>query len=242
MDPTNGVAPGGEPTHEELNVTYTGDAYRLVERPRVNYRLGAVEGLQIIAGQTDLHALRRVAPRTTERFYETNRKAWYAEPMDPHLFNVIALLREDPATRHAVVFIGDNGVGENDRTCASSVQFLLRRGVVHCVVTMRSWDLFMGLPYNCMMFGLLAQAVAVCVQGPEYRTPQLAIQAASAHVYDKHVSRIGDIELIPTKRMTLAHDWHALGDDWGSFRRLACQALKDVAVHGNTGLVLVTDT
>ena len=75
------VSPGGQPTREVIGLTYTGRADEVVQRPGINHSLGIVEGLNLIAGRTNLDALRRVAPKTTARFYDTNRKSWYAEPL-----------------------------------------------------------------------------------------------------------------------------------------------------------------
>ena len=195
------VAPGGEPTREVIGLTYEGRADEVVQRPGINHNLGIVEGLNLIAGRTHLDALRRVAPKTTARFYDTNRKSWYAEPLAGGLADAIARLCADPDTRQAIAFIGSNGVAPEDMTCASSVQFLVRDGRLTTLANMRSWDLFLGLPYNTMMFGILAIAVGRHLGLPD--VPQLRIHAASAHVYEKHIPHLDTIVEPSGKRLTM---------------------------------------
>ena len=191
----NPVAPGGEPTREVVGLTYEGYADEVVQRPGINHNLGIVEGLNLIAGRTHLDALRRVAPKTTARFYDTNRKSWYAEPLAGGLADTIARLCADPDTRQAIAFIGSNGVAPEDMTCASSVQFLVRDGRLTTLVNMRSWDLFLGLPYNTMMFGILAMAVGRHLGCPMSRS---CASTPPAPTCTKSTSRTWTKSLSPT--------------------------------------------
>ena len=223
------VSPGGQPTREVIGLTYTGRADEVVQRPGINHSLGIVEGLNLIAGHTNLDTLRRVAPKTTVRFYDANRKSWYAEPLAEGLADAIARLHDDPDTRQAIAFIGANEVEPEDMTCASSVQFLLRDDRLTAIVNMRSWDLYLGLPYNTMMFGILTMAVGRHLGLPD--VPELRINAASAHVYEKHIPRLDAIVEPSGKRLALM----AGGDgfEWKSFRDLAFFGLAAWALRGD---------
>ena len=71
------VAPRNLDTREILGLRYQGIDVLSPRRPQFNRELAYVEGLQLIAGYTDLEALSAVAPKTTERFYKTNMMSWY---------------------------------------------------------------------------------------------------------------------------------------------------------------------
>jgi thymidylate synthase len=85
------------------------------------------------------------------------------------------------SSRQAVLYVGRPWETCTDGLpCTSTIQFLRRLDGLHCVVSMRSWDLILGLPYDLMMFGGLQQVVAGCLGES---LGDLIVTAGSAHVY-----------------------------------------------------------
>lgn len=104
------------------------------------------------------------------------------------------LIKADPATRRSVLYFSDPTSHLEpscpDAACATSMQFILRRGVLDVVVVMRSNDVIWGLPYDMFLFTFLQEMMAA----------ELGVEigryyhfAASLHLYEKHRSRADQI-------------------------------------------------
>lgn len=187
---SNGVAVPSRhgPTIEARRpFTCSFQAGMLVKRPRIHYPLGWMEMLQFIGGIFSLDLIKAVAPKANHELF-TSQMA-YGPRVAHQMAPVIQKLRDDPTTRQAIVFIGGQEDGATDaQPCTSTIQFLVRDGVVKTIVSMRSWDLVKGMAYDVMMFGGMAQAVAHCLgisAGPVFVT------AASPHIY------LDETELVP---------------------------------------------
>jgi hypothetical protein len=138
-----------------LNVTF--DAGMLLSRPKINYGLGWMELLQLLAGIFDPKALVRMAPNAQHNLF-TFQMA-YGPRIYHRMPAIIMKLQEDPGTRQAVLFIGHPDDGPtSDLPCTISIQFLIRFGTMRANVSMRSWDLVKGMAYDVMMFGGLTLA------------------------------------------------------------------------------------
>jgi thymidylate synthase len=69
--------------------------------------------------------------------------------------------------------------------CHYAFQFVIANDKVDVVVSMRSLDLFVGLPYDVVMY-----ASILCAFANEFnlKANEVVINAANAHVYEEHVS------------------------------------------------------
>lgn len=69
--------------------------------------------------------------------------------------------------------------------CHYSFQFVVTNNIVDIVVSMRSLDLFIGLPYDMVMYASILHSFA-----NEFNLipNEVIINAANAHVYEEHVS------------------------------------------------------
>ncbi len=174
------IAPRGLVTYEVLNLSY--DYLDTMGPGRIGFNrmLGYVEGLNLIAGNTDLAALYKVAPATTEKFHLHNTMSWYAEAVSVQTEKAIRYLKDDSFSRKAVVYVGGNRPRPEDQTCTMTIQFLIRDEQLITIVNMRSWDLYLGLPYDVAMFAMLAQAVRQILG---LKSGRLIFHAGSAHIY-----------------------------------------------------------
>ncbi len=111
-----------------------------------------------------------------------------ADP-DP-LAAAIALLRDDPRTRRAIVpFItaADLAQDPRDFPCVASFHMLIRERKLHTITHMRSQALLSIFPYDVFLFTMLAEAVARLLGiglGPYLHV------CNSLHIYDDEAPRL----------------------------------------------------
>ena len=78
--------------------------------------------------------------------------------------NVIRLLQKRGTSRRAVIqlFNAEDIDGEfKEIPCTTTLQFFLREGRLHLIVTLRSNDAFKGLPHDVFCFTMLQEMIAV---------------------------------------------------------------------------------
>jgi thymidylate synthase len=68
--------------------------------------------------------------------------------------------------------------------CHYSFQFVVENNIVDIVVTMRSLDLFIGLPYDMVMYASILSSYA---NEFNLQANEIIINAANAHIYFEHI-------------------------------------------------------
>ena len=165
---------------ERIGISLGFDAGSLVNRRRGNLNIGWIELLQLLAGVFDKESLIRAAPNADHSLF-TEGMAYGLRVRD-QLPVLIDRLSTDPLTRRAALYVG--GRGDDMRAtlpCTNTIQFLVRAGRVHAIVSMRSWDVAKGLPADIIMFGGLVQVVARILG---YSPGRIQVTAGSFHVYE----------------------------------------------------------
>lgn len=153
----------------------------IVDRPSMNTALGFAEGLMLISGQFDKKVIAAVAPKADLSLF-TNASA-YGPRTWLQIPHAIEELKQDRNSRRAVVMVARHDEDLGDRPCTNSIQFLVRGAKLKMIVSMRSWDLWLGLPYDLMQFSLLG----LCVARILHLAPgRLVVMAGSAHIYEQH--------------------------------------------------------
>jgi thymidylate synthase len=102
---------------------------------------------------------------------------------------LINLLTLDPQSRRAVLFFRETDTEPldskgKDVACVTSFQCLIREGILHTVVHMRSNDAILGLPYDIFLFIMLQEIIATTLDvelGYYYHT------CGSLHLYDRNI-------------------------------------------------------
>ncbi|MHA7836150.1 MAG: thymidylate synthase [bacterium] len=98
---------------------------------------------------------------------------------------VVDQIRTNPDSRRLVVSAWN--VGELDRMklppCHLLYQFNVQQDRLHCAMTMRSCDVFLGLPFNIASYALLTMMVA---QVSDLEAGELVISLGDTHVYRNH--------------------------------------------------------
>lgn len=161
---------------------------------RVNARLAAVEALQLLSGTCDGELLRRASPSYADVLVRPENVAYgaYGPRLRHQLDNVYHELRRDPGSRRAVLTIHtvDDLTHDGDHPCTLSAQLLVRRGKLELIVNMRSWDYFLGVPYDVFMWSQLQHSFArqLGVEVGRY-----VHHAGSLHLYDRDREAVGTL-------------------------------------------------
>ena len=103
------------------------------------------------------------------------------------LENIVLLLKGKPSSRQAVIqlFDAEDIVDKHkDVPCTSTIQFLLRSDGLEMITTMRSNDVYLGLPHDVFCFTMIQEIVArrLGVEPGVYRHI-----VGSLHLYDRNV-------------------------------------------------------
>ena len=186
-------APRGMPTREIRDVTVRIEdavhAHVLGTTRKVNRRIAAVETIQLLGGISNLAQLDAVSSNVFSKYADGGRlRGAYGPRTASQLVGVVKLLERDPDTRQAVVTVwnGYEQLGScKDIPCTQAFQFFVRRGKLHMRVAMRSSDIFLGVPYDWMMFSRLQLIVAAHL-GLEPGT--YTHVAGSQHLYDTNLA------------------------------------------------------
>ena len=101
------------------------------------------------------------------------------------------ILTKDPSSKQAVIHIKEaRNIIENptkDLNCTTTIQFLIRNNKLNMIVTMRSNDVWLGLPYDVFNFTCMQIQMAMELNidiGVYYHN------AGSLHLYKKDLEKI----------------------------------------------------
>ena len=193
---TRPAAPRGQPTREiagphAFRVLYPGIMPLVAGGREFRHAITAAEGLSLV-GQTSVPEI--VVDRVGAfRKFLRSSVFWgaYGPRVAGDVGNLVELLKQDPDSRQAVLtlFDADRDLGRVDQLdlpCTVAVQFMLRAGALEMFVTMRSNDVWLGLPYDLGQFTMLQAAVAQAL-GAEMGT--YTHVAGSMHLYERDLER-----------------------------------------------------
>jgi len=190
--PEHYVHPRGVGTREILGVTLRVNDLRqnIIHHPvrNINYRFMVAEWLWMTFGRGDLAAL---APYNGQVSRFTDDGLTLAGAYGPRLTTqwdyVLHTLRRDPASRQAVATIWTpNPAPSKDIPCTVAFQFLIRDGRLNLIATMRSSDVWLGVPYDIYAFTQLAG----CLAGElGVDTGFFQLNIGSSHLYDDDVAK-----------------------------------------------------
>jgi thymidylate synthase len=159
------ASPHGRSTLEIPGLTlYLADSSRnvLVHPVRnLNYRFMIAEWLWVALGRNRLADLTRynskMAAFSDDGVTLAGAYGPRLRPQLPYLYRALA----DPDSRQAVATIWTPApAASKDLPCTLALQFLLRRGRLHLIVTMRSSDAWLGIPYDFFTMSMLQNSLA----------------------------------------------------------------------------------
>jgi thymidylate synthase len=193
------AAPRGLPTRELLGQTFTllDPRARMIKAParRWSLPLAIGEFCWHASASIDVDALAYYAPRWRAFAQDghTIRQSCYGHRIfgqNESGFScwdaLIALLRQDPESRRAIIDLSGTdrlSSAAVDVSCTSTFQVLIRNGRLHVIVQMRSNDAVWGLPYDVFLFTMLQEMLTELL-GLELGTYMHG--AGSLHLYERH--------------------------------------------------------
>ena len=159
-------------------------------------RVAAAETAWQFMGTKDPEFIVKHAPKLWSKFVEDGElKTAYGYRWREHfgrdqLWMAIQQLRDNPTNRQLYVSAWDpaqDGLGMPDQPknipCPVGFSLSMIEGALHCSVFIRSSDVFVGLPYDVMVYALTVDAIAAEV-GAVPGT--LHVTLAHPHVYKPH--------------------------------------------------------
>lgn len=153
---------------------------------KLNYHFAVAEWWWILTGREDVTS---IAPYCSEiaKFSDDGQKFFgaYGPPWTDQVGYVIQKLREDQDSRQAVLTIWrPKPPATKDVPCTVAMQYLARGGSLHGIVTMRSSDCWLGLPYDLFNFSRL---LAVVAGELGLDVGSLQLNAGSFHLYERNL-------------------------------------------------------
>lgn len=160
---------------------------------KLGYRFMCAEAAWMLSGD---NRVATIAPysRTIASFSDDGQTFFgaYGPKIQAQLAYVVNELREDPESRRAVINIWrENPRKTRDYPCHLSCQFLIRDHILYVIATMRSSDIWLGVPYDMFNFSMLGAAVALDVGGG-LELGLLINTAGSRHLYDTNRDQVDE--------------------------------------------------
>jgi len=159
----------------------------LCQGRKLGYRFMLAEAAQVLSGDNRLATIYPFAKRLKDLSEDGyTMSGAYGPPFVDQLSFVHKALTADAASRQAVVSLWrPRPAPGGEVPCTLTLQWLVREGVINCVVSMRSSDAWMGLPYDWFTFSAMTAFVALLVR-PKLGTlglGDLVVTAGSQHLY-----------------------------------------------------------
>lgn len=149
------------------------------------------EWLWCLSGKNDLEIIQYYAPSYSKYSDDgTTLNGAYGPRIRKNIDKIINLLKKDSNTRRAVIPIysdKDVGLESNDIPCTLSLQFIIRDNKLDMFTTMRSNDIFLGLPYDVFNFTMWQEYIA-CMLNINIGTYTHYVN--SIHFYEKDIDKI----------------------------------------------------
>jgi thymidylate synthase len=189
-----------------LDPELPGAGFPLLTTKRLHLKSILHELLWFIAGDTNAKSLQREGVTIWDEWadeggelgpiYGAQWRRWRAAPPRgaapgtppveiDQLARLVEKIRSEPDSRRLVMSAWN--VGELDAMklppCHLLAQFNVQRDRLHCLVTMRSVDVFLGLPFNVASYALLTMMVA---QVTDLEPGELVFSLGDTHVYHNH--------------------------------------------------------
>jgi len=187
------ISPRGKKTKELMGfksmINMNQPVITIKER-NLGYKFMAAEAAWIMAGDNRVST---IAPfsKQISNFSDDGLLFFgaYGPRIRDQLSHVVQSLLGDPDSRQAVITIWrPNPRASRDIPCTISCQFMIRYGMIHCFMNMRSSDAWLGVPYDWFNFSMLSAGVALMLRqkGMTVELGTLHFYAASQHLYEEN--------------------------------------------------------
>ena len=178
---------------------------------RVSFNAARTELLWILQGRTDLKYLEdngvkywrpdyERSGRTDETLGPVYGKQWRDFNGVDQLVNLVNAIRINPHSRRMLVSAW-NPADMDDMVlppCHYGFQIYINNGVMDLMWQQRSADVFLGLPYDISMYGLLLEMLA---KGSNLIPGQLIGQLGDCHLYNNHLEQAREYRRRPKRAL-----------------------------------------
>jgi thymidylate synthase len=178
---------------------------------RVSFNAARTELLWILQGRTDLKYLEdngvkywrpdyERSGRTDETLGPVYGKQWRDFNGVDQLVNLVNAIRINPHSRRMLVSAW-NPADMEDMVlppCHYGFQIYINNGVMDLMWQQRSVDVFLGLPYDISMYGLLLEMLA---KGSNLIPGQLIGQLGDCHLYNNHLEQAREYRRRPKRAL-----------------------------------------
>ena len=187
------------------------DGFPILTGKRISFNAARTELLWILNGRTDLKYLEdngvkywrpdyERSGRTDETLGPVYGKQWRDFNGVDQLRNLVYSINTNPDSRRLMVSAW--APHELDEMalppCHYAFQVYINNGVMDLMWQQRSADVFLGLPYDIVMYGLLLEMLA---KGAGLKAGQLIGQLGDCHLYNNHLEQAKEYRNRPRRAM-----------------------------------------
>ena len=173
--------------------------FPILASKKISFNAARTELLWILNGRTDLEYLEDNGVKYWRPDYERSGrtdgtlgpvygKQWRNFNGVDQLYNLVDAIRYDPDSRRMIVSAWNvtELVDMVLPPCHYGFQVYVNNGVIDLMWQQRSADVFLGLPYDISMYGLLLEMLA---KGSDLIPGQLIGQLGDCHLYNDHLNQ-----------------------------------------------------
>jgi thymidylate synthase len=173
--------------------------FPILTSKKISFNAARTELLWILQGRTDLKYLEdngvkywrpdyERSDRTDETLGPVYGKQWRDFNGVDQLKNLVIDIITNPNSRRLMVSAWAPHEMKDMALppCHYAFQVYINNGVMDLMWQQRSADVFLGLPYDISMYGLLLELLA---KGSGYKTGQLIGQLGDCHLYNNHLDQ-----------------------------------------------------
>ena len=177
------------------------DGFPLVTTKRIHIKSVVHELLWFLSGDTNIRYLQDNGVRIWNEWADENGdlgpvygsqwRAWEGADGRRHdqIAQVVESIRRNPDSRRHLVSAWN--VAEIDKMklppCHFAFQFYVSDGKLSCMLTMRSSDTFLGLPFNIAQYALLTHMIA---QQCDLGVGEFIYSGGDVHIYLNHLDQV----------------------------------------------------
>lgn len=175
----------------------------------LNWRHMVGEALWIVEGKSDVESLFHYGQMNAYRQFSDDGYHYqgaYGPQFVSQLNYICDTLKQDKDTRQAVINIWrKNPRPSKDIPCTLSVQFIVVGRSVHTVVTMRSSDLWLGLPYDLFAFTMMTvkviqrynKDIPATYHQDQLELGMLYLNVGNQHLYMRDLEALDKVSRVP---------------------------------------------
>ncbi|WP_068785634.1 thymidylate synthase [Paenibacillus phocaensis] len=177
------------------------EGFPLVTTKRIHVKSVIHELLWFLRGDTNIAYLKEHGVRIWDEWADENGdlgpvygsqwRSWEApdgRKID-QIANVVEAIQKNPDSRRHLVSAWN--VAEVDQMklppCHFVFQFYVANGKLSCMLTMRSVDTFLGLPFNIASYALLTHMIA---QQCDLEVGEFIWSGGDVHIYNNHIEQV----------------------------------------------------